>query len=190
MLSRALAAGHTVTALVRDGSSLAELERGGLEVRCGSVCDRRVVASLLPGHDVVISVLGPRWPSRAASAIYPESAAAIVPAMEAIGLRRLLVTSSGLLFPDRSVLARTLRWLVPSVVAGARRMEDQIRASSLDWTIARTSFLNDGSAPEYRMAVEASPEGGGPVSRAGVARFLLQEAERGEHRRQVIGLCG
>ena len=186
----ALAAGHSVTALVRRESSLTDLDHDRLEVRCGDVCDRSVLAPLLPGHDVVISALGPRWPTRAASAIYPDSAASVVPAMEESGVQRLLVTSSGLLFPAPGVLTRALCWLVPRIVSAVARMEEQIRASSLEWTIARTGFLSDEAAPEFRMAVEAMPEGGGSVSRAGLARFLLEEAERGEHRRRIVGLCG
>ncbi len=190
ILDRALNDGIAVTALVRGEDRLADVHHARLDVQLGSPCDPAILEEILPGHDLVISTLGPRWPSKAASAIYPDSAAAIVAAMQRVGVDRLLVTSSALLFPDGAVLTRALRWLVPHVVEGARQMEAQIRGSSLDWTIARTSFLNNDSATDHRLGVGALPEGGGAVSRAAVAQFLLQAGARAEHSRQVVGLCG
>lgn len=190
VLGRALSAGVTVTALVRAADRLADVRHERLEVRVGSPCDRKVLEQLLPGHDVVVSVLGPRWPSKAATAIYPDSAAAIVEAMQRSEVNRLLVTSSALLFLDDSFFASALRWLVPCVVNGAQRMEGRIRSSSLDWTIARTSFLTNDSATDYRLGEGVLPEGGGAVSRAAVARFLLTEANQPKHSRKVVGLCG
>lgn len=190
VLGRALSAGDTVTALVRAENRLADVSHERLKVHVGSACDPGVLEPLLPGHDLVVSVLGPRWPSKAASAIYPESAAAIVCAMQRSDVNRLLVTSSALLFPDGGLLARVLQRVVPSIVEGARGMEEQICSSSLDWTVARTTFLTNGSATSYRHAAGTLPEGGGSVSRAAVASFLLTEAEQSSHPRQVVGLCG
>jgi uncharacterized protein YbjT (DUF2867 family) len=172
------------------GDRLADISHERLEVRVGSPCDPRVLEPLLPGHDVVVSVLGPRRPWKSATAIYPESGAAIVAAMQRSDVNRLLVTSSGLLFPQRGFFLRALRWLVGSMVADAGRMEEQIRSSGLDWTIARTSFLTNDSVTSYRLAAGALPEGAGSISRVAVASFLLAEAEQLRHLRQVVGLCG
>ena len=68
-------------------------------------------------------------------------------------------------------------------------MEERIRSSSLDWTIARTGFLTNDGATSYRHAEGASPKGGGSISRAAVACFLLTEAQESTHLRQVVGLC-
>lgn len=190
VLGRALNAGHSVTALVRAEDRLADISHERLEVRVGSACDPGVLEPLLPGHDVVVSVLGPRRPWKSATAIYPQSGAAIVDAMQRSDVNRLLVTSSGLLFPQAGFFVGAMRWLVQSLVADAGRLEAHIRSSSLDWTIARTSFLTNDSATSYRLAVDALPEGGGSVSRAAVASFLLTEVEHPHHRRQVVGLCG
>lgn len=190
VLRRALNAGDSITALVRAEDRLADISHERLQVRVGSPCDPSVLELLLPSHDVVVSVLGPRRPWKSATAIYPESGAAIVEAMRRSDVRRLLVTSSGLLFPENGFFVGALRWLVRSLVADAGRMEEHIRSSSLDWTIARTSFLTNDSATSYRLAADALPEGGGSVSRAAVASFLLTEAQHPSHRRQVVGLCG
>ena len=105
--------------------------------------------------------------------------------MQRSAVNRLLVTSSGLLFPPGGFFVRALRWLVRSMVADAGRMEEQIRSSSLDWTIAPTVFLTNDSVTSYRLAAGALPEGGGSVSRVAVASFLLAEAEQLRHLRQV-----
>lgn len=189
VLVRALRAGDTVTALVRAEGKLADLSHERLEVHVGSPCDRKVLEALLPGHDVVISTLGPRRPTRASAAIYSDSASSIVDAMQRSNVNRLLATSSALLFPSDRLLDRVLRRLASNVVKEARRMEERICSSNLDWTIARTGFLTNDTGTRYRHAEGASPEGGGSISRAAVACFLLTEARQSIHLRRVVGLC-
>jgi uncharacterized protein YbjT (DUF2867 family) len=184
LLSRALDQGDAVTAVVRAEDRLADVKHERLKVHVGSATDPEVLAALVPGHDVVVSTLGPRRPTKAASAIYDESAAAIVEAMQAAEVRRLIVTSSALLFPEQTLSGRILKVLVSNIVGAATRMEDQIRASNLDWTIARTGFLNDDNASTY----QTSDRAGGTVSRAGVANFLRTEMEQRGHVREVVGL--
>ena len=188
VLVRALSAGDTVTALVRAEGKLADLTHERLDVHVGSACDPRVLEALLPGHDVVISTLGPRRPTKASAAIYSDSARSIVDAMQGSGVNRLLATSSALLFPSDRLHERALRGLVRSVVREARRMEELIRSSSLDWTIARTGFLTNDASTAYRHTQGEAPKGGGSISRAAVAGFLLAEARQPAHLRQVVGL--
>ena len=190
VLARALSAGNEVTALVRHNTKHPGVRHERLAVRVGNPCDPQDLARLMPGHSVVVSVLGPRRPWKSATAVYPESGAAIVYAMKRAGVARLLVSSSGLLFPGGGLFVRALRWLVGRMVADARRMEEHVRASGLDWTIARTDFLTNADTTSYRVAARALPEGGGPVPRAAVATFLLAEASRPNYRRQVVGLRG
>ena len=68
-------------------------------------------------------------------------------------------------------------------------MDERICSSSLDWTIARTGFLTNDTGTGYRHAEGESPEGGGSISRAAVACFLLTAAREATHLRQVVGLC-
>lgn len=182
VLRQALDAGDSVTALVRRENSLTELAHERLVVRVGSACDREAVASCLPGHDAVLSTLGPKWPTRAASAVYPDSAAALVGAMQCSTVRRVLVTSSAMLDSHQSLLGRVLRRLVPRIVEGVRLLEREITTSSLDWTIARLGFLSNGPARDYRVGK------GGAISRAAVASFLLDEVRTPHHLRAVASL--
>jgi len=183
-IDRVLSAGGHVTAVVRGADRLADVHHPRLRVCVGDPCDPALLATVMPGHDVVVSALGPRRPTKSASAVYPDSASAIVEAMRVSGVTRLLVTSSAMLFPSRRFFDRMLRLLVPRIVAAARRMEDTIQSSGLDWTIARTGFLTDDADGTYRT----SDREGGTISRAGVANFLRREAEQGRHIGEVVGL--
>jgi putative NADH-flavin reductase len=70
VLSRALDAGDTVTALIRAEDRLADVTHSRLNIHVGNVCDSTALKEILPGHDLVISTLGPRMPTKAASTIY------------------------------------------------------------------------------------------------------------------------
>ncbi len=190
ILSRALDAGDTVTALVRTKDRLADIAHSRLNVHAGSVCDSTTLKDILPGHDVVISTLGPRMPTKAACTIYSESATAIVDAMKECGVNRLLVTSTALLFPSEKLLDRILGFIAMHNARNAGLMEETIRTSNLEWTIARLGFLSDKSSIDFRLAEGALPDGGGSISRAAVAHFLLTEAKQSVYVNKIIGLCG
>lgn len=189
LLARALPAGHRVTALVRRAESLSDLRHAGLRVHEGDVRDPAAWTSLLRDTDAVVSMLGPRWPTRRAAAIYDEAAKVFVPALERAGVRRLLVTSSGLLFPPERRSARWLRRLVPAIVEHAARMEDIIVGSELNWTIARTTFLTNGPDDLPRVTAGRLPIDERPVARAAVANYLLDAALHDCHAGQIVGIC-
>ncbi|MCG9727546.1 NAD(P)-dependent oxidoreductase [Vibrio brasiliensis] len=188
ILNRALRAGDSVTALVRSEDRLADITHSQLSVHVGNVCDSNDLKKIISGHDLVISTLGPRLPTKAACTIYSDSAKAIVDAMQDCGVKRLLVTSTALLFPTNKLLDRILRFVARHSARNASLMEETIRASSLEWTIARLGFLNDKTSIDYRQAEGALPEGGGAISRAAVANFLLSEAKQPVHVHNVVGI--
>lgn len=190
IIAHALGDGDMVTALVRSEGSLSDVNHKHLAVIEGSPCDPACLESFLPGHDVVISSLGPRRPTRSACTIYPNSAEAIVTAMQNSNVKRLLVTSSALLFPDNGRMVRFLRWLVPNIVRGAGEMEDKITSTLLDWTITRTSFLTNQQSSGYQIGDGFLPENGNAVSRSAVAKFLLKEARDRQYSQKIVGICG
>ncbi len=186
----ALAAGDTVPGLVRSAESLADMHHDRLRVRVGDVCDPEFLKAVLPGHDAVISTVGPRTPTKSACRIYSESAAAIAEAMKATGLKRVIVTSTALLFQPAGTGDRVLRWIAGNNLRAADLMEARIRDAGLDWTFARTGFLTDDKERAYRRAAGAMPEGGGSISRSALAEFLVSELKRSDHVGEVVGLCG
>lgn len=190
VLAGALDAGHDVTAVVRSPDRLADVQHERLVVRVGDACDADFLEAIAPGHDAIVSTLGPRWPTRAAAAVYVESGDAIATAAWAAGIDRVLLTSSALLFPSTAWSTRVLRILVRPIVDGAREMEQQVTSCDVGWTIARTSFLTDDADLDLRVGVETLPEQPRAVSRAAVAGFLLDELREGRHRQRTLALCG
>lgn len=187
---RATASGHQVTPVVRSHDRLEGIDLDATHAVAGSVTDPSFVRKVVRGHDIVISTLGPQWPTTSAAAIYADSAEAFVPAMKAAGVQRLLVTSSALLFPQDALLTRVVKWIVPAIVNGAKRMEDQIRASDIDYVIVRTTVLNDLPTTESTVKEEGLPKGAHPVSRSAVAAFLLSEVQHPRFHRAIIGVGG
>ncbi|MEZ8094525.1 NAD(P)-dependent oxidoreductase [Photobacterium swingsii] len=184
IIKRALDAGDFITALVRSEDKLIDITHPHLSVYTGNVCNSSTLKEILPGHDVVISTLGPKLPTKTACAIYSDSAKAIVDAMQESDVNRLLVTSTALLYPSRTLLERIIHLIARHSAKNAGLMEASIRSSSLDWTIARMGFLNDKLSNNYIMA-ESS---GGAISRSAVASFLLTEARESTHVHKVVGL--
>jgi hypothetical protein len=95
-------------------------------------------------------------------------------------VKRVLVTSTALLFPEQTMLGTLLQYLVPNVVRSADRMEKVLKNSGLNWTAARAGFLNDGRDATYRAAKNALPEDGTAVPRLALARFLVDAVENPE----------
>jgi putative NADH-flavin reductase len=74
-------------------------------------------------------------------------------------------------------------------VADSREMEGLITGSDIDWTIVRPPRLLDG--PErrgYRVKVGAQPDGPWAMQRSDLAAYLLDEAEKSEHLKSVVGI--
>lgn len=176
-------AGHDATAVVRGADRVVDDD-----TVVGDPCDPAFLASVLPGHDAVISTLGPRLPTRGASAVYPRSGAALARALPAAGVRRVLVTSSGLLFPPQTWWSGLLVRALPAIVSGCRELEAHLTGADVDWTIVRTDFLTDGDELDCRVGTGVFPRGGGAVSRAAVARVLVEHLDAPGGQR--LGVCG
>ncbi|WP_298838380.1 NAD(P)-dependent oxidoreductase [uncultured Roseobacter sp.] len=177
VLGHALAKNMDVTAVVRSADKAPDLQNENLQVKVGDPCDPVFLASVLHDKDAVISALGGRLPTKAATSVYFRSAASITEAASATGLRRILVTSTALLFPDQTLPGKILRAIVPNVVRSAGRMEDILKTSGLDWTSARPGFLNDTHVATYRAERGSLPEKGTAVSRLALAHFLIDAVD-------------
>lgn len=189
LVDQARERGHLVTAFVRSPQRLGA-PRDGVTVRQG---DPRSVAELsaaLPGHDAVLSALGPPGPGR--TTILRECARSTVDAMQMAGVRRLVVVSAAMLFEDAGILFAVLRRiLLRNVAEDSVEMERVVMASDLDWTIARPPKLTNGPLTEnYQVESGRMPRGRISISRADVAHFLLGELEGDGHVDQIVGMAG
>jgi putative NADH-flavin reductase len=204
LVRQGVAAGHAVTAVVREGSSLQvalpELRlvaaragvAGGLaEVVTADVMDPQAIAPVLEGHDAVLSALGPR-PS-GTSDVLTGGAQSILRAMGESGVRRFLVVSVAGIhsagdgpvtkYLVKPILQRILR----ESFADARRMEELVGASELDWTIACPPRLTNGAAKgTFRSNTEGTVRGGFSMTRADVAAYLLAAVDDAELIRKTV----
>lgn len=188
VLRVALEKGIDVTAVVRSPDKAPAIRHERLSVIVGDPCDPAFLKTVFPGQDAVISTLGGRAPTKAATSVYYRSAEAIVDAARETGLKRVLVTSTALLFPEQPLMGKVLRLVVPHVVRSAARMEDIYRSSGLDWTSARAGFLTDADAVSYRAVKDAPPTKGTSVSRRALAEFLVDAIEDRDAYRAAFGV--
>jgi len=189
LVDLALDRGHQVTAFVRSPSKIGR-RHPLLEVRKGDPHSVDELTEALPGHDVVLSALGVRPPQAfRPHSLVEECAASTVAAMTRAGVKRLVLVSAAVLFPERGLLFAFFRRLLKHVAHDLGAAEQIVRATSLDWTIARPPRLIDRSDEAYRSRRDALPSGGFSMSFRGVAAFMLDAVEREAHVREIVGLA-
>jgi putative NADH-flavin reductase len=186
LLEYATARGHEVTVVARSPQKVA-LKSEKLRVVPGDLMNADQLAQVLPGHDAVLSAFGPSTLRRVATR--GEFGRVLATAMQRSGVRRGLVVSSALLFREQNAIGKLLtgtlfRNLIPDMTA----MEAAMEKDGLDWTIVRPPRLTNGELTQsYHVADGRLPKGM-TVSRACVADFMVTEAERPAHVRQIVGL--
>ena len=185
----ALARGHHVTAFVRSPSKVTR-RHPRLEVRGGDPRRADELATALAGHDAVISALGVRPPGAfRPHTLVQECAASTVAAMTMTGVRRLVLVSAAVLFPEKGLRFAFFRWLLKHIARELGTAEEIVRATSLDWTIARPPRLVEKPAASYRSRLDALPAGGFTMSFRALAAFMIDAAEHGSHVRETVGLA-
>jgi uncharacterized protein YbjT (DUF2867 family) len=177
LLRQALAAGHDVTVLVRDEAGLNQTALDGVRVVVGNATSVDDVAEAVAGQDAVLNAVGSR---RVRHPVEVEVSEALLPAMQASGVRRLVVCSAfgvGDSEGDASALQKIFFHTVLGQVYEAKEAADaQVRASGLDWTLVYPTRLVDDPATGDVVASEHLADGASTqVTRADVARFMLAQ---------------
>ncbi len=202
---QAVAAGHDVTAVVRNPGKLAGQAR---IVRADLAApDPAVLEAAVDGADAVLSGLGPRSMSEAG--IASAGTRAIVAAMQAAGTRRIVVVSAAPIstvpsparpnppkhdpgdgFFMRHVFSHIAKTAFRKHYADLALMEDILADSGLDWTVVRPPRLTDKPLTgSYRTALGRNIRGGFLVSRADVAHLMLRVVEQPETIKQTVGVA-
>ena len=189
LTDRALAAGHTVSALVREPQSFSYSAR--TRVIKGSIFDSSAIAETLQGADAVFSALGAHSPFKKED-VLERAMPLIVAAMESRGPRRLIALGSAGALPnslDKQPAYR--RWIVQKIVynvflkypvASQISQYATLSSSSLDWTMVMPPMLTDGPAKgNLRIDADALPRNGSRISRADVADFMMQQLTATEY---------
>ena len=204
-LDQAVAAGHDVTAVVRNPKKLSAKVRAVASDLAAP--DPAVLESAVRGADAVLSGLGPRTASEAGVAW--QGTRAIVQAMKANHVRRIVVVSAAPIGtvpspgrpkpPDhdagdgffmRNLLNPLIRVALRKHYADLALMEDVLRDSGLDWTVVRPPRLTDKPVTgTYRTAFGQNLRGGFFISRADVAHLMLRALGQPETVQRTIGIA-
>jgi putative NADH-flavin reductase len=183
LVAQALAAGHDVTAVVRDPTRLKVPAHARLHVVTADVTDPVAITPTVDGADAVLTALGPR--GTGPTSISEDSTRSIIEAMEKCGARRLITVSGSIVddagdgfFMHRVMKPLARRTFLRNVSADMRRAEDVVHSSNLDWTIFRPPRLTDKPASgSYRTAIDRNPPRGLTISRADLAAEMLQHLD-------------
>ena len=179
LTEQALAAGHDVTAVVRDPARLTVQAHARLRTITADVMDPASIADAIVGADAVVSAVGPR--GTGPTTVIQDSVRSIIAAMDKTHARRFIEVSGSIVADDgESTYMRYLvkplarRTFLRHVCADMRDGEDQIRRSDLDWTIIRPPALTGKPARgTYRTAVDRNLPRGFAISRADLAACIL-----------------
>ena len=179
LTTQALAAGHDITAVVRDASRLTIPDHPRLRVVTADVMDPASISPAIEDADAVISAVGPR--GAGPTTVIRDSVRSIVQAMEKTGTRRFVEVSGSIVADEgESLYMRFLvkplarRTFLGQVCADMRAGEDEIRHSDLDWTIVRPPALtNKAATGSYRTAIDRNLPHGFSISRADLAACML-----------------
>ena len=151
VVQAALEGGHEVTAFVRSPDKLGDL-RPRVRVVEGDLADPSSLATAVPGHDAVISAVGSS-PDRAQLDVPANGMRAVVQAMRAAGVRRLVGLSGGAVnVPGERkplsgrITTALVSLLARNVVEAKQREFDVVYATDLDWTMIRPPNVVPGPA--------------------------------------------
>jgi len=184
LVEQALGRGHRVTAFVRNPASLGPATN--LDIVVGDPRNADPLAAALPGHDVVVLTLG--HSSAGERTLLRDATEAMLSALRRTGIGRTIVVSQGLAFPSGNPIVLLLKWVLARILADSIAMERLVQSTDLDWTIVRPPRLKSGGVTRgYRVHPNALGDRWS-MERADLATFLLDEAERGEYRRAIVGL--
>ncbi|MFG2607353.1 NAD(P)-dependent oxidoreductase [Streptomyces sp. NPDC048514] len=194
LVRQALTAGHEVTAVVRDPAGLG-LTGDRLEVVRSDLADPQELRAAVRGRDAVLSGLGAR--GRKNAGVTVRLTRTVLGAMEAEGVRRLLVVSAAPVGPapaDDGALDRGMRRVVSAVLkdiyTDLREMEAELARSGTDWTSVRPPRLQDKPLTgRYRTVVGGFPRAGRFIGRADVAHAMLSMIDARETLKQGVGVA-
>ena len=185
VVEEGLAAGHTVTALVRSPEKLT-LRNPNLHVITGQATDPSAVSRALEGADALISTLG------GSGSLITDSTQAIIDAAPKAGVSRVIVLSSFLVERHRfNPVTRLFTGLaMGSMIKDKIAGEKALRDSNLDWTIVYASGLTDGPASGAVVVLDEGSKWSlsHRIARADVATWLVQAATSPQTSRRSLSI--
>lgn len=181
-------AGHEVTVLSRSGNAPA-----GVRGITGNATDSACAREAVRGADAVVVTVG-----SAKGVPHPRSEVtrSVIDAMQAEGVRRLVVQSSLGAGDSSSQLPGILRmitkFMLAKPLADHNAQEAATRASGLDWTIVRPTGLKNQPGTGRWKALEVTDTGklSRSIPRDDLARYMLSVLENPDTIGKAFGVSG
>ena len=190
VVKQALAAGHEVTAFVRQAD---DFDVDNVRVIEGDATDGAEIEKAIIGQDAVIDTIGGATPYKETT-LESSAASAIINAMKRNGVRRLVVTS--MLGEGESKANASIyeRLLLATFLRGADKdkaaMESAVKASDLDWVILRPAILSDDAATGNVKVFDAETgEKAHKITRADLAAFMLAQLSGDEYLHKAVTIA-
>ena len=180
VVDQLLAAGHIVTAYVRNPAKLSTTHPN-LTVIQGELDDPTGVAGSVDGADAVISALGPTLRRGATGTPISDGTRTIISSMKAAGVRRFIGLATPSVADSRDqptlkakILPVMAKLAFPNALTELVGMTQAVITSDLDWTIARITSPNDRPAKgTVRAGFLGQEKVGSAMTRADIATFLV-----------------
>ena len=193
LTERCLAAGHHVSALVRNPDNFPFCDRVRVVQDPGFKHAR--VRQVIEHSDAVLSALGAHTLVR--EDVIEHALPVILRVMRTVGVQRIVVLGAAGAKPGS--LARQpapVRWFVQHVIydnflkwpmRSQQFQYETLSASDLDWTMVLPPKLrNTAPRRRHRVDTEALPPRAFQISRADVADFMIAQLTHSEYSRQAV----
>lgn len=178
VVAQALSRGMAVTAQTRQASRLADLDKAAQVVSLDPT-DSKALEAALRGHDAVVFALGGR---RRRTTLFSDATRALLAAMRAAGVRRLLAITGvgagdsrghGGFVYDRLIFPLFTRHMY----ADKDIQERLIEAADVDWVIVRPApFVDKPAANQLQALTRIEPDTVlRRITRSEVAAFVLDQ---------------
>jgi uncharacterized protein YbjT (DUF2867 family) len=195
-VQEALARGHHATVFSRNPQNF-KAEHPHLARVTGDFHIAEGVRKAVEGHDAVIVTAAGRGLRTYSDnrGYFTDGTRNVIEAMKDLGPRRLVILSAYGVAESRAANPFYVRWVVFDWIikypyADHERQEALVRQSGLDWVIARPSLLTDGPAKGKSVRAPGDKPVPNRISRADVAKFLIDACESNAWVKQAINLGG
>lgn len=187
----ALERGHDVTAFSRNPQKLG-IEHPRLRFLPGDFLSKSDINAAVSGHDGVIVTASLSSPKefKAKPNFFSDGTRLVIEGMEQHGVKRLVVLSALGAGESAKVFPFFVRIIVGFLFKAAMedhaRQETVVRASPLEWVIARPGQLKDVAGSGHYVAKPEFEPVANWISRADLARFLVDAADSDQFVRRAM----
>lgn len=195
LVNKAIEKGYQVRAYVRNPAKI-NLSDSQLTLVKGELSDYNAIKLAIEGSDVVISALGPSMSPKAKGMPVLEGHDNIIRAMRETGVRRIitLATPSVSFRKDKKSLATQFpslmaKLFLPRAYKEIVSIGNAVQASGLDWTIVRILAPKNILETGKIRVTFGEQKINFAISRADIARFMLEQVEDTQyvHSMPIIG---